>query len=198
MESGSDNRRLRQQEADRAQACPRPRRPAAGASSLHPPGRPPTLRCAPSPPLRHATPLSRVVPAVRPSDFGRNPGITAVLEHERRMRTAEGGLYPWCRATAPSSTSVEYRWSCHGPAAATRATGRWRSRTSLLPHQSATQPRRRHSATLLHGGTAGLPGMQYIAATFSSMLRLSGCPSKLHDGVALGAAEQLDRLEQLQ
>ena len=51
---------------------------------------------------------------------------------------------------------------------------------------------------LLHGGTAGLPGMQYIAATFSSMLRLSGCPSKLHDGVALGAAEQLDRLEQLQ
>ena len=41
------------------------------------------LRCAPSPPPRHATPLSRVVPAVRPSDFGRNPRITAVLEHER-------------------------------------------------------------------------------------------------------------------
>ena len=81
---------------------------------------------APSPPPRHATPLSRVVPAVRPSDFGRNPRITAVLEHERRMRPAEGGLYPWCRATAPSSTSVEYRWSRHGrpgPPTALRAVG---------------------------------------------------------------------------
>ena len=38
-----------------------------------------------------------------------------MLEHERRMRAAEGGLYPWCRAMAPSSTSVEYRWSRHGP-----------------------------------------------------------------------------------
>ena len=33
--------------------------------------------------------------------------------------------------------------------AATRATGRWRSRTSLLPHQSATQPRRRHSGATI-------------------------------------------------
>ena len=41
-------------------------------------GCPPTFRCASSPPLRHATPLSRVVPAVRSSDFGRNPGLTAV------------------------------------------------------------------------------------------------------------------------
>ena len=57
-----------QQEADRAQACPR--RARRNASSLHPPGRPLTLRCAPSPPLRHATPLSRVVPAVRSADFG--------------------------------------------------------------------------------------------------------------------------------
>ena len=64
---------------DRTQACPRPHDGPATVSSLRPlVAR--QLRCAPSPPPRHATPLSRVVPAVRPSDFGRNPGITAVLD----------------------------------------------------------------------------------------------------------------------
>ena len=111
---GSDNQYSVNKRPDRTQACPRPRRAAERVISpaLWSPANFDVLR--PLPP-RHATPLSRVVQAVRPSDFGLNPRITVVLEHERRMRGAEGGLYPWCRATAPSSTSVEYRWSRHGP-----------------------------------------------------------------------------------
>ena len=57
------------------------------------------------------------------------------------MRTAEGGLYPWCRATAPSSTSVEYRWSRHGrpgPPTALRAVG---GRELLYPRTKAPPSR---------------------------------------------------------
>ena len=134
----SDNRRLRSTRGQtETQACPRPRRAAERVISP-PPGRPPNfdvLRSLSPPPPPPDTPLPspRVGSGRQVVRFWRNPRITAVLEHERRMRTAEGGLYPWCRATAPSSTSVEYRWSHHGPPPALRPVG--------------AQPRRRHSGS---------------------------------------------------
>ena len=70
-DQGSDNRRLRQQEDQTEPKRARARGGPPNVSSLRPPlvARQPfdVLRHLPP---RHATPLSRVVPAVRPSDFG--------------------------------------------------------------------------------------------------------------------------------
>ena len=106
---GPDNEYSVNKRPDRTQACRRPRR-AADVSYLRPLVARQTSMCSGPLPLDTHSPVPvwfRPL-AVR---FRADPRITAVLRSmSRRMRTAEGRLYP---CAAPVSTSVEYRWSRH-------------------------------------------------------------------------------------